>query len=518
VSDQGLRSFGDGSLEDVIISQAKLLTSSPYLLSVRSARQVSYEELNDHMNSWRGAVTSWGLTDSDRVGLLVADPTDFALCFVSLLALGVWIAPLDSTVAYADASPLNARIANLTLCGVLSDRPKPIGVGAPWHRLNERDGDASAPATTGPALGTGKGGVILASSGTTGTPKVMALPSEQLLRTAGLVARHNQLDRSDRGLNPLPLWHINAEVVGLLATLLAGSSLALDDRFHRSGFWTTVERLQITWINAVPAIISRLSTLLEGESIPLGIRFVRSASAPLSPVLLQKFETNTGIAVVESYGMTEAASQICANPLDGQRKAGSVGRAIGVEVRVVSSPGIDEARPLAHDEVGLVEIRGTTVIRKYESAGYEDRFDHDGWLDTGDLGYLDDEGYLFLVGRSDDVINRGGEKIFPREIEDVILGVRGVVGAAVIGVSDEVFGQVPSSYVQLDGVSDSTPLDEVRIATKEVHDALVAAFSRARRPVTINVVAQLPTHATGKIQKKELSSGQFPVLFQEHVT
>jgi acyl-CoA synthetase (AMP-forming)/AMP-acid ligase II len=279
-----------------------------------------------------------------------------------------------------------------------------------------------------------------------------------------------------------------------------------------------VQRLEVTWINAVPAIISRLSTLHEGESVPAGVRFVRSASAPLSPLLLQKFETTTGIPVIESYGMTEAASQICANPLSDRRKAGSVGRAVGVEVRVVSILRSDEAKLLAHGDVGRVEIRGESVIRKYDSSGYEGRFDREGWLDTGDLGYLDDEGYLFLVGRSDDVINRGGEKIFPREIEDVILGVRGVVAAAVIGVSDDVFGQVPSSYVQLEGVSESTPLDELRIATKEVHDALVAAFSRARRPVAINVVAHLPTHATGKIQKKELSSGTVPVLYQEHVS
>jgi acyl-CoA synthetase (AMP-forming)/AMP-acid ligase II len=169
-------------------------------------------------------------------------------------------------------------------------------------------------------------------------------------------------------------------------------------------------------------------------------------------------------------------------------------------------------------EVGRVEIRGPSVIERYDGAGYEDRFDADGWLDTGDLGYFDDDDFLFLVGRSDDVINRGGEKIFPREIEDVILSVNGVVGAAVIGVADDVFGQVPISYVQLDGVSSSTSIEDLKIATKEIHDALVAAFSRARRPVSINVVAELPAHATGKIQKKVLGVGSVPVLFQEHVS
>jgi acyl-CoA synthetase (AMP-forming)/AMP-acid ligase II len=362
------------------------------------------------------------------------------------------------------------------------------------------------------------GGVILASSGTTGTPKIMALPTAQLLHTARLIARHNALEPTDRGLNPLPLWHINAEVVGLLATLVSGSSLCLDQRFHRTGFWALVERCQVTWINAVPAIISRLSVLHDGESVPERIRFVRSASAPLSPALLSQFEAMSGVPVIESYGMTEAASQISANPLGGPRKIGSVGRAVGVEVRVIQT---ERARPGTSTpvhEVGRVEIKGPSVITRYDGAGYEDRFDADGWLDTGDLGYFDDDGFLFLVGRSDDVINRGGEKIFPREIEDVILSVNGVVGAAVIGIDDDVFGQVPTSYVQLDGVSSSTPIEDLKIATKEIHDALVAAFSRARRPVNINVVAELPAHATGKIQKKVLDAGSVPVLFQEHVS
>jgi acyl-CoA synthetase (AMP-forming)/AMP-acid ligase II len=485
---------------------------------VRSTREVSYGELNDQVNSWRDVLASWELTGTDRVGLLIGDPIDFAICFLALLALGVWVAPMDPTVSYADGRQLEERIANLNVRCIIADRSAPPGTSVQWHEVSELARSERSHQLPGSGTAVSGGGVMLASSGTTGTPKIMALPSEQLVHAASLIALHNHLERSDRGLNPLPLWHINAEVVALLATLVAGSCVALDDRFHRTGFWSVVEHLKITWINAVPAIISRLSTLQDGECVPSGVRFIRSASAPLSPSLLQHFEREIGVPVIESYGMTEAASQICANSLIGPRKVGSVGRAVGVEVRVVATAKADTTTLSAASEVGRVEIRGATVIRRYEGAGYEDRFDPDGWLDTGDLGYLDDEGYLFLVGRSDDVINRGGEKIFPREIEDVILGVRGVVGAAVIGVSHDVFGQVPSAYVQLDGVSETTPLDEVRIATKEIHDALVAAFSRARRPVNINVVTRLPAHATGKIQKKALGDGTVPVLFQEHVS
>lgn len=509
----------DTPLRAVIESQMSRQADAPYLLAAQSDREVNYGQLATTSNEWREVLSSWRMDDADRVGLLISDPLDFALSFVSLLAAGVWVAPLDPTITYTSGAQINERMANLRLTHVLADRMPPFATTAVWHQLSEpRSASLSERAHNSPLGQQREGGVILASSGTTGTPKVMALPSAQLLHTAHLIAHHNALAPTDRGLNALPLWHINAEVVGLLATLVSGASLCLDERFHRTGFWALVERSEVTWINAVPAIISRLSILHEGEFVPDRVRFVRSASAPLSPALMSQFETMSGVPVIESYGMTEAASQISANPLGGPRKIGSVGRAVGVDVRVLATNSAEPATLAATHEVGRVEIKGPSVINHYDAAGYEDRFDADGWLDTGDLGYLDDEDFLFLVGRSDDVINRGGEKIFPREIEDVILSVHGVVGAAVIGVADDVFGQVPISYVQLDGVTATTSIDDLKIATKEIHDALVAAFSRARRPVNINVVMELPAHATGKIQKKVLGAGSVPVLFQEHVS
>jgi acyl-CoA synthetase (AMP-forming)/AMP-acid ligase II len=518
-ADSDRSTIRESPLRTLIDSTTSTQADAPYLLSARSDREISYGQLAATVSQWRDVHTSWCLGDGDRVGLLISDPIDFALCFVSLLATGVWVAPLDPTITYVNGAQLNERVANLHLSHVLADRPAPFESSAQWHQLSDARTTSTAERTRDGALGTSsEGGVILASSGTTGTPKIMALPTAQLLHTAHLIARHNALEPADRGLNPLPLWHINAEVVGLLATLVSGGSLCLDQRFHRTGFWALVERCQVTWINAVPAIISRLSILHDGEFVPERLRFIRSASAPLSPALLSQFETMSGVPVIESYGMTEAASQISANPLGGPRKIGSVGHAVGVQIRVVTNQSERPGEAAATLEVGRVEIKGPSVIERYDGAGYEDRFDTDGWLDTGDLGYFDEDNFLFLVGRSDDVINRGGEKIFPREIEDVILSVHGVVGAAVIGIADDVFGQVPISYVQLDGVTSTTSIEDLKIATKEIHDALVAAFSRARRPININVVAELPAHATGKIQKKVLGAGSVPVLFQEHVS
>jgi acyl-CoA synthetase (AMP-forming)/AMP-acid ligase II len=237
--------------------------------------------------------------------------------------------------------------------------------------------------------------------------------------------------------------HRRPEVVGLLATLRAGAYLAVDRKFSRRGFWELIAERGITWINAVPAIISILA-MDPPAPRPAGVRFVRSASAPLPRAALGRFESQTGVPVIETYGMTEAASMITANPLDA-RKPGSAGRPAGSEVRIEAPGGIPA--PATPGEIGRVRIRGGGVIRAYASGGRPGAIDADGWLDTGDLGYLDADGYLFLVGRSDDVINRGGEKIYPREIEEVLLAQPGVRTAAVIGAADEVLGERPVAYV-----------------------------------------------------------------------
>ena len=353
---------------------------------------------------------------------------------------------------------------------------------------------------------------MLSSSGTTGAPKIMALAERQLVQTASLVAHQLQLGPEDRGFCPLPLWHVNAQVVGLLASASAGSSLVLDSGFHRTDFWSILERTGTTWINAVPAIVARLAELRPGEHVPRAVRVLRSASAPLPPSLQERFERETGIPIVESYGMTEAASQICANPVDGLRKTGSVGPPVGVRLRIAP-----DGASLGADGVGHVEIKGPTVITSYESAGYEARFDGDGWLRTGDLGYLDEDGYLYLVGRSDDVINRGGEKIFPREVEDALLRVEGVAAAAVIGVPDDVYGQVPVAFLRLEGVTSATPAGDIERACAAVASVLDCELPRTRRPARLLVVEAMPAHAVGKVSTSKLRSAEVEVLHRHEL-
>ncbi len=489
------------ALAGLISRQALVRGDATYLRAARDNRAISYAQLAEECEHWRARFRDAGVEAGDRVGLGVRDPLAFATAFLGGIAADLWMAPVDPTTESANPDRFATHARRVAMSVYLSDADELGQVTMrPLDAASGRLGDE------------GSGGVVMASSGTTGTPKIVRLPTEHLLATAALVAAHHELSPADRGFNPLPLFHINAEVVGILATLSAGASLVLDDRFHRTNFWDVVQGHEVTWINAVPAIISRLIPLRDGERVAHGVRFVRSASAPLPTALATSFEDQTGLTIIETYGMTEAASQICANPLDGPR-VGSVGRPVGVRLRVMSDAGTESP---AHD-VGQVEITGPTVISQYDAPGYEDRFTSDGWLRTNDLGYLDEDGYLFLVGRSDDVINRGGEKIFPREIEEVLLANPDVEVAAVVGEADDVFGQVPIAYVQLSGVDATTATESILPTVKELREALVVAFSRSRRPKTLRVIENLPVHATGKIQKGALSGEQVAILLSESV-
>ncbi len=506
-AESGARKVG-ASVAELVWFRAVTSAQHVYLQSADGRRSITYGELCGEVARWSGLLADLGAGPGDTVGLALSDPVELAVAFVAAVAAGRTVAPLDPAATDGELAAACGRTAPRV---VVSDRRAPDDGRAWWVVMTPEERNVGgARSSAGPPPWSGEGGVVLSTSGTTGAPKVIGLDEAQLLGTASSVAAHFELSPGDRGFNALPLFHINAEVVGVLATLVSGGTIVLDDRFHRRGFWDVMARHRITWINGVPAILARLAVLEEDERVPAGIRFARSASAPLPVPVLERFEQATGIPVVETYGMTEAASQITANPL-GRRLPGSVGLPVGTDVRVVSGPGA-AAVP---GSVGRVEIRGPSVIRAYLSPGYEDRVDADGWLETGDVGYVDDAGYLFLVGRADDVINRGGEKIYPREVEDALCGEPGVRSAAVVGRDDEVLGSVPVAYLVVDSVSNEEDGPLAALVVERVHERCTRVLSRSKRPVAYHVVARIPQGATGKVRRSALAEAN--VIFSMSV-
>ena len=460
-----------------------------YLEDAAGGDVATFAGLRRATAGWARCLDRAGVAPGAAVALRWSDPLGYASALVAIVGAGRVVVPLDPA---APGSELSRMLEVARPQAIVCDRPAddlPAGptVLCPAEALPL---DAAPAGDTGGSPGAG--GIFLCTSGTTGTPKGILLRDDQIAHVAAAVASHHRLSPADRGYCCLPLFHINAEVVGLLATLAARACLVLDRKFSRRGFWPLIEEKRITWINAVPAIITVLAMdPFNTERPGVHVRFIRSASAPLAPSALRRFEQAFGIPVIETYGMTEAASMITANPVDGPRKAGSVGLPAGAEVRVV---------PIcaAADSVGRVQIRGRGVITEYATGGPAGAVDPEGWLDTGDLGRFDEDGYLFLAGRSDDVINRGGEKIYPREIEEFLLAHEGVSSAAVVAAPDEVLGERPVAYVVPTG---SWSPDKLEYA---LHQACEAGLPRAKRPSAFFVVDEMPLGPTGKIARRRL--------------
>jgi len=465
-----------------------------YLADARGSGTLTYAELRTALHATERRLDEAGLPPGSRIAIKISDPLDYATALVSIIAAGRVAVPLDPAAPDADI----ARVLGVA---------RPAAMITTWHRAAAlgATGGAGSEATgpfwiidlrisgTSPATADAGGGIFLSTSGTTGTPKGILLAEGQLAHVAGAVVDSHRLTRADRGYCSLPLFHVNAEVVGVLATLRAGAHLAVDRKFSRRGFWEMIAERRITWINAVPAIITILA-MDPPATRPSGLRFVRSASAPLPLAALEKFESALGVPVIETYGMTEAASMITANPVAGPRKPGSAGRAAGTEVRI----GAGLPASARAGEIGPVQIRGAGVIAAYACGGKPGVIDAGGWLDTGDLGYLDADGYLFLVGRSDDVINRGGEKIYPREIEEILLAQPGVRSAAVVGAADEVLGERPVAYIVPS--SEAAPGD----VEATLRAACGALLPRHKQPSEFRMVSEMPLGPTGKVSRRLL--------------
>ncbi len=466
-----------------------------FLWDARHGQRVTYQEAARLVAGWRQALVRSGVRPGDRVLLSLPNGLNFSLLYLSILSAGATAVPMNPDAPDGERARV-AQKADPRLAIVAGEAPwsGPVPVwpleAAAWAQPQRRRPRAGAPAPRDPV----HGAVLLFTSGTTGDSKGVRLSTARLAHTATHIAQHHRLERGQVGLSTLPQFHINAQVVGLLATLYAGSTLALDDRFHARDFWDVAAAVHPTWINAVPAVIGILGRQPGPASLP-GVRFVRSASAPLPLPDLNRFQSRFGVPIVETYGLTEAGSQVAANPLPpGRRKPGSVGLPVGVRLEVVDPDGV---RVRAGDP-GEVRIGGPGVVDRYVIAGEGVQSFRDGWFYTGDHGYQDREGYLYLTGRTRELINRGGQKVPPREVEDVLLQHPSVTQAAVIGIPHGLLGEEVAAYVVVDGPS---------AGVLEALDALARReLSAYKRPVAIHAVDRLPVGPTGKIQRLRLKA------------
>jgi acyl-CoA synthetase (AMP-forming)/AMP-acid ligase II len=346
-----------------------------------------------------------------------------------------------------------------------------------------------------------QGHVCLMTSGTTGDPKGVLLDASQITWTAEHVRTSHRLAPADRGLTALPFFHVNGPVVGLCASIMAGSTIVIARKFSRSHFWSWIEGYQVTWASIVPTIVTMLLGTDKPTFLPGVLRFIRTGAAALPAADLRAFEAQFGIPLIETYGLTEAASQVTANPVPpGRHKPGSAGLPVGVSLRLCRSrvDGDDHLDDVPRGETGEICISGPSVISAYYGNADKEAF-QDGWFRTGDIGYQDEEDYLFITGRLRDVIIRGGENIAPREVEEVLETYPAVREAAVIGRPDSVYGEQVVAYIVANGPM--TPE-----LAQRLHAYAAQRLSAHKVPVDFIALDALPKNALGKVAHRLLQA------------
>lgn len=333
--------------------------------------------------------------------------------------------------------------------------------------------------------------LVIYTSGTTGKPKGVLLDHANLEAMSTSISGALELTRLDTSLLVLPLFHVNGLVVSVLSVLRTGGRVVIAPRFSPETFWDLVERYRPTFFSAVPTIYAILDASTERPVDTSSLRFVVCGAAPMPADLITRFESRFGVPLVEGYGLSECSVAATINPLAGPRKPGTVGIALpGQEVAIVDDAGVR----LPQGRRGEVIIRGANVMRGYLGRPEETaKVIRGGWLHTGDVGYLDPDGYLVLVDRIKELIIRGGENIYPKEIEGILYQHPAVLEAAVVGRPDPMLGEVPVAYV--------SAKPGLTVSPGELIERCRTSLARYKVPAEVHVLAELPKNSVGKLVK-----------------
>jgi amino acid adenylation domain-containing protein len=499
------------SIHKLLRGAAGLRPEAPALLSP-GRRPATWQHLLGQVEETIGALNGAGIGCGDRVAVVLPNGPEMAACFLGVTA-GAVCAPLNPVYRanefdfyFSDLKPKALIVqAGLDSPATAVAASHGIRVIRLAPRVDEEAGLFTLeglPAHAGSNAAFAEPddiALVLHTSGTTSRPKIVPLSHANLCHSAHNIMGTLRLTPEDLCLNVMPLFHIHGLVGAVLASVAAGARVVCSPGFLAPRFFDWMEEFAPTWYTAVPtmhqAILARAA---EHRAILAGarLRFIRSSSAPLPPQVMAEMERAFGVPVIESYGMTEASHQMASNPLPPKkRKPGSVGVAAGPEIAIMD----EDDRLLEAGQTGEIVIRGPNVTGGYESnpAANQAAFTKD-WFRTGDQGRLDSEGYLFLTGRLKEIINRGGEKIQPREIEEVLMDHPAVGQALAFAFPDPRLGEDIAAAVVLAGDGRATEL-----ALREFAASRLADF---KVPARIVILEELPKGPTGKLQRIGLAA------------
>jgi acyl-CoA synthetase (AMP-forming)/AMP-acid ligase II len=476
---------------------------------------LDFQGLLAQVNRTAGYLRSKGIGRGDRVAIILPNGPALATTFLSVACCAT-AAPLNPALTEQDIEFClrDFGVRALVVADGSSDAARKIAAslglavldlrtadGGPAGRIELKDRSSTTGAVAKsewePA-GPNEIGLVLHTSGTTARPKIVPLRQCNLASSAHHIRETLRLEHADRCLNVMPLFHIHGLVACLLAPLSAGSSVYCSAGFNALRFMADLAESEATWYSAVPtmhqAILARAARNPE-RSRTNRLRFVRSSSAALPPRVLAELESVFGVPVIEAYGMTEAAHQMASNPLPpGVRKPGTVGLAAGPAVAIMDERGT----LLPAGGVGEIVVRGPNIFSGYEhrpeanAAGFTG-----GWFRTGDAGVIDEQGYVTITSRLKEIINRGGEKISPREIDEVLLEHEAVREAVAFPVPHATLGEAVGAAVVL--------RDGATATERDILGFVAGRVAHYKVPSTLRILDELPRGATGKVRRLDMA-------------
>ena len=497
------------TIRELIDRMAETRGESPFLISPDTSKAVTFAGLQQHSRAIAARLLDLGLERGDKVAFLLENGLFTAQLFLGTMYGGMVCVPLNPragvtqltyTLKHCDAKavfvePQHSALASEALAGVdqkILVIPADVDSGA--EAIGIAAGRPALPVSEAedPAL-------LMYTSGSVGQPKGAVHSQRTILAHGANSIRSHQLTEADRSLLVLPLYHINAECVTLVPTLMSGGAVVIPHRFSVSQFWDWLEEHRCTWSAIVPTIVSQLLDWQDPragdrEATFQRIRFLRSSSAPLSPSLHREFLDKFNLHLIQAMGSSEAGN-IFSNPQrPGENKIGSPGLAWGFETRIIDREGAD----VAPGEPGEILLRGAALMQGYykDPQGTKAVVDADGWFHTGDLAYQDADGYFFVVGRSKELIIKAGVNIAPKQIDEALESHPSVLEAAAVGIPDRYVGEDVVAFVVL---RSGMTADE-----KEMLSFCENRLGHFKTPTRIYFVPDLPKGPSGKVQRLRL--------------
>lgn len=480
-----------------------------YMFAPEPKLELSYAQLKVDSQAFGKHLLKRGLKKGDKISFMIGNGYQTNKIFLGTMYSGLVVAPLNlmaqpSKLEYVlDHS--DTRLVFFTedqkervetACKAVARDIELIQIDNDAPTIFPEDEDVSG--INLPEVTEDDDALLLYTSGTTGVPKGVILSHKNMVAGGEYTAMAHELTPEDRALCSLPLYHINGEVVTAVTPLVSGGSVVMPHKFSTGDFWELISEYQCSWFSVVPTIISYLTSATDhdGKDYKLDqMRFGRSATSALPPSLHKAFEEKFDVSIVETLGLTETAAPVLSNPMDpSERKYGSPGQAVGNSAKIIDEGGNEAPQGTQ----GEIMIKGDNVMKCYykdpdKTAG---ALEPDGWFHTGDLGYMDEDGFVFVTGRIKELIIKGGENIAPREIDEALYKHPAVLDAAAVGIPDEHYGEEIMCCCVLKPDCECTE--------EELREHCLEHLGDFKTPKVIKVMDDLPKGPSGKIQRLKL--------------